>query len=303
MRLLKNTWKNRELCLMALPGVLIMILFSYVPMYGLILAFKKFDFTLVFKSPWCGFDNFRYIFLVGDTFWRITRNTIGYYLIFTLTGTIGNVMLAIGINEFAKKRAGKVMQSCMILPTFISYIAVSFIVYAGLKGDTGLINRLIVSMGGKSINFYMEAGKWPLILVLVNLWKNIGYGSVLYLSVLTGIDQEMYEAADLDGANARQKMWYITLPMLIPMVVVMVLMGLGNIMHSDTGLFYQVTKNSGALYSTTQVLDSYVFNAVMPASNYSTTAATTLYQSVIGCIMMVVTNLIVRKVAPENALF
>lgn len=159
MRLLKNTWKNRELCLMALPGVLIMILFSYVPMYGLILAFKKFDFTLVFKSPWCGFDNFRYIFLVGDTFWRITRNTIGYYLIFTLTGTIGNVMLAIGINEFAKKRAGKVMQSCMILPTFISYIAVSFIVYAGLKGDTGLINRLIVSMGGKSINFYMEAGK------------------------------------------------------------------------------------------------------------------------------------------------
>ncbi|MFR1307759.1 MAG: ABC transporter permease subunit [Gallintestinimicrobium sp.] len=195
------------------------------------------------------------------------------------------------------------MQSCMILPTFISYIAVSFIVYAGLKGDTGLINRLIVSMGGKSINFYMEAGKWPLILVLVNLWKNIGYGSVLYLSVLTGIDQEMYEAADLDGANARQKMWYITLPMLIPMVVVMVLMGLGNIMHSDTGLFYQVTKNSGALYSTTQVLDSYVFNAVMTASNYSTTAATTLYQSVIGCIMMVVTNLIVRKVAPENALF
>ena len=238
MRLLKNTWKNRELCLMALPGVLIMILFSYVPMYGLILAFKKFDFTLVFKSPWCGFDNFRYIYVLGDTFWRITRNTIGYYLIFTVTGTIGNVMLAIGINEFVRKRAGKVMQSCMILPTFISYIAVSFIVYAGLKGDTGLINRLIVSMGGKSINFYMEAGKWPLILVLVNLWKNIGYGSVLYLSVLTGIDQEMYEAADLDGANARQKMWYITLPMLIPMVVVMVLMGLGNIMHSDTCLLY-----------------------------------------------------------------
>ena len=224
MRLLKNTWKNRELCLMALPGVLIMILFSYVPMYGLILAFKKFDFTLVFKSPWCGFDNFRYIFLVGDTFWRITRNTIGYYLIFTLTGTIGNVILAIGINEFAKKRAGKVMQSCMILPTFISYIAVSFIVYAGLKGDTGLINRLIVSMGGKSINFYMEAGKWPLILVLVNLWKNIGYGSVLYLSVLTGIDQEMYEAADLDGANAWHKFVYITLPQLKPVLTYIILM-------------------------------------------------------------------------------
>ena len=185
MQLLKNTWKHRALLLMALPAIIRFLMFSYAPMFGLVLAFKRFDYQLVFKSPWCGFDNFRYIFLVGDTFWRITRNTVGYYLLFTVVGTVGNIALAIGINEFAVKRAGKLFQSCMILPTFISYIAVSFIVYACLKGQTGLINRLIIALGGKSRNFYLEAEKWPAILLLVNTWKNIGYGSVLYLSVLT----------------------------------------------------------------------------------------------------------------------
>ena len=303
MHLLKNTWKHRALLLMALPAVILFLMFSYAPMFGLVLAFKKFDYQLVFRSPWCGLENFRYIFLVGDTFWRITRNTVGYYIMFTVVGTVGNIALAIGIHEFAAKRAGKLFQSCMILPTFISYIAVSFIVYACLKGQTGLINRLIIVMGGSSHNFYLEAEKWPVILLIVNTWKNIGYGSVLYLSVLTGIDPTLYEAAALDGANARQKMWYVTLPMLIPMAVIMTLLGLGSIMHSDTGLFYQVTKNTGALYKTTQVLDSYVLNSIMSGTDYSSTAATTFYQSVIGTIMVIGTNCIVRRFAPENALF
>lgn len=303
MHLLKNTWKHRALLLMALPAVILFLMFSYAPMFGLVLAFKKFDYQLVFRSPWCGLENFRYIFLVGDTFWRITRNTVGYYIMFTVVGTVGNIALAIGIHEFAAKRAGKLFQSCMILPTFISYIAVSFIVYACLKGQTGLINRLIIVMGGSSHNFYLEAEKWPVILLIVNTWKNIGYGSVLYLSVLTGIDPALYEAAALDGANARQKMWYVTLPMLIPMAVIMTLLGLGSIMHSDTGLFYQVTKNTGALYKTTQVLDSYVLNSIMSGTDYSSTAATTFYQSVIGTIMVIGTNCIVRRFAPENALF
>lgn len=303
MHLLKNTWKHRALLLMALPAVILFLMFSYAPMFGLVLAFKKFDYQLVFRSPWCGLENFRYIFLVGDTFWRITRNTVGYYIMFTVVGTVGNIALAIGIHEFAAKRAGKLFQSCMILPTFISYIAVSFIVYACLKGQTGLINRLIIVMGGSSHNFYLEAEKWPVILLIVNTWKNIGYGSVLYLSVLTGIDPALYEAAALDGANARQKMWYVTLPMLIPMAVIMTLLGLGSIMHSDTGLFYQVTKNTGALYKTAQVLDSYVLNSIMSGTDYSSTAATTFYQSVIGTIMVIGTNCIVRRFAPENALF
>ena len=301
--LLKNTWKNRTLLLMCMPAILIMILFHYVPMYGLVLAFKKFDYTLGFQSPWCGLSNIRYIFLSGEGFWRITRNTVLYYILFTVTGLAGKILLAIGINEFVCKRLGKYLQSAMILPTFISYIAVSFIVYALLKNQTGLLNQIKIALGAKSTNYYLEPSKWPVILLIVKSWKDIGYGSVLYLSVLAGIDPNLYEAASLDGANARQKMRYITLPMLSDMAVITTLMGLGHIMNSDTGLFYQVTKNVGALYPTTQVLDSYVLDAIMKASNYSTTAATTLYQSVIGCIMLLITNRIIRKTNPEKALF
>ena len=212
-------------------------------------------------------------------------------------------MLAIGINEMVLKKTGRMFQSFMILPTFISYIAVSFVVYAFLKNDTGMLNRLIVSLGGESIRFYQDDSKWPIILLIVNMWKQIGYGSVLYLSVLTGIDPNLYEAAAIDGASAKQKMWYITLPMLVPMVIIRTLMGLGRIMHSDTGLFYQVTKNSPALYDTTQVLDSYVLNAIMSSTDYGMTAATTFYQSIIGFVMVVGTNLIIRKISPDNALF
>ncbi|MBQ8232834.1 MAG: sugar ABC transporter permease [Lachnospiraceae bacterium] len=304
MKLLKNTYKNRTLLFMALPAVIIMILFNYVPMFGLVLAFKKFNFAKgIFGSDWCGLDNFKYLFLVGETAWKLTRNTVLYYIAFTITGTVGSVMLAIGINEMVLKKTGRVFQSFMILPTFISYIAVSFVVYAFLKNDTGMLNRLIVSLGGESIRFYQDDSKWPIILLIVNMWKQIGYGSVLYLSVLTGIDPNLYEAAAIDGASARQKMWYITLPMLVPMVIIRTLMGLGRIMHSDTGLFYQVTKNSPALYDTTQVLDSYVLNAIMSSTDYGMTAATTFYQSVVGFLMVVGTNLIIRKISPDNALF
>lgn len=304
MKLLKNTYKHKSLLLMAMPAVLIMILFNYVPMFGLILAFKDFNFAKgILGSDWCGLDNFRYLFMVGETAWRLTRNTVFYYLIFTVVNTIGSVMLAIGINEMVFSKTGRTFQSFMILPTFISYIAVSFVVYAFLKNDTGILNRLIVALGGENIRFYQDASKWPVILVIVNMWKQIGYGSVLYLSVLAGIDPNLYEAASIDGASSRQKMWYITLPMLVPMVIVRTLMGLGRIMHSDTGLFYQVTKNSPALYDTTQVLDSYVLNAIMTSTDYGVTAATTFYQSVIGFLMVVGTNLIIRKISPDNALF
>ncbi len=304
MKLLKNTWKNRTLLLMAMPAVIIFIMFRYVPMFGLVMAFKDFNYADgIWNSPWNGLENFKFLFMVGDTAWQLTRNTVGYYLIFTITGTIGNIALAIGINEMVFKRLAKYFQSAMILPTFISYIAVSFVVYALLNTDTGMINQMIAAFGGKKISFYLKPEYWPFILTLVRTWKSIGYGSVLYLSVLMGIDQNLYEAADIDGANAWQKMKYITLPMLVPMVVVMTLLGLGSIMSSDTGLFFQVTKNVGALYPTTQVLDSYVLNAISNSGDYGMTAAATFYQSVVGCVLVIVTNLIVRKFSPDNALF
>jgi multiple sugar transport system permease protein/putative aldouronate transport system permease protein len=272
-------------------------------MFGLVLAFKNFNFQDVFFSPWNGLDNFKYLFTVGNTAWRLFRNTVGYYIIFTIVCTIGEVALAIIINEMVLKKLAKFLQSCMILPTFISYIAVSFVVYAILKTDGGIINNIITAFGGEKISFYTNAQYWPVILTLVKAWKGIGYGSVLYLSSLTGIDESLYEAAKLDGATTWQRIRYVTLPMLVPMIIIRTLLGLGNIMHSDTGLFYQVTKNSGMLYPTTQVLDSYVLNSIVDGANYGMTAATTFVQSVIGFIMVVGTNMIIRRVDPESALF
>lgn len=301
---IKCLWKDRMLVLMALPAVALMILFNYVPMSGLILAFKKFDYSLgLYGSPWNGLGNFRHLFLMGDTYWRITRNTIGYYLLFTVFETIFSIALAIGINELVFKKIGKYVHSVMIMPTFISYVAVTYIVKALLDYNTGLINGVLAAGGGARINFYMQAKLWPVILLIVNIWKQTGYGSVLYLSALSGIDQELYESASLDGASAWAKMRYITLPMLVPVITVKLLLGLGSIMHSETGIFYQVTRNTGALYKTTQVLDSYVLNSIMTASDFGVTAATTFYQSVIGCIMVVAVNLIVKKMSPENSLF
>lgn len=300
----KRLWYDRALVMMAMPAVILLVLFNYIPMTGLVLAFKNFDFSLgLYKSPWCGFENFRYLFLVGDTFWKITRNTVGYYIAFTAIGVVTEVLIAIGINELVFKRAGKIMQSIMIMPTFISYVAVSYIVYALLRPNIGMIPQILTSMGMKAPTFYMSKEYWPFILIIVNTWKNAGYGSVLYLATLTGIDPELYEAASLDGANTWHKMRYITIPMLSTMIVIKVLLGLGNIMHSNTGLFYQVTRNMGPLYDTTQVLDSYVLNSIMTSINYGASSATTFYQSVVGLIMVVSVNLIVRKISPEHSLF
>lgn len=300
----KNTWKNRGLVLASLPAVVLMIMFCYIPMFGIIVAFKNYNYNLgIFKSPWCGLENFRVLTVNKAVFWEMTRNTVGYWLLFTAVGTVLQIALAICLNEIVFRRLGKLFHSCMILPAFITYVAVSFIVMAFLDHESGLLNQLLMMFGAEPITWYFKAEYWPLILLIVNVWKGCGYGSVMYLSVLTGIDSELYEAADLDGATTFQRIWYITVPMLIPMATLLVLMSLGGIMRSDTGLFYQVTKNLSSLRSTTRVLDSYVLNALRQSTDYGMTSAITLYQSVIGTIMVVGTNLIIRKVSPENSLF
>lgn len=300
----KRLWKDRTLVLMALPAVVLLIMFNYIPMTGLVLAFKKFDYKLgLYASPWNGLDNFKQLFLVGDTFWRMTRNTVGYYILFTAVGTVCQIALAIAVHELVFKKFSKTVQCILILPTFISAVALRYIVSSMLQLEVGVVNKLIVNLGHEQINFYLQPKYWPMILTIVNTWKGTGYGSVLYLSVLAGIDGELYDAAMVDGANTWQRIRYITLPCLIPMVSIRLLLGLGGIMHSDTGLFFEVTKNTGALYPTTQVIDSYLLNAINNASAYGQTAAATFYQSVIGCIMVVGVNLIVRKISPDDALF
>lgn len=300
----RRLWKDRVLIPMALPAVVLMIMFNYIPMTGLVLAFKKFDYKLgLYASPWNGLSNFKQLFLVSNVFWRMTRNTIGYYLLFTLIGTSCQVALAIAVHELLFKRYSKAVQCILILPTFLSAVALRYIVSSMLSLDVGVVNKIIISLGGDQIQFYLNAKYWPLILTIVNTWKGTGYGSVLYLSVLAGIDGELYDAAVVDGSNTWQRIRYITIPSLIPMVSIRMLLSLGNIMHSDTGLFFEVTKNSGALYPTTQVIDSYLLNAITSPTAYGQTAAATFYQSVIGLIMVVSVNLIVRKISPEDALF
>lgn len=297
---LKNTWKHRAHVVMALPAFLILFFIMYVPMAGLVMAFKKFDYTLgIWGSPWNGIENFKFLLASKKTFVEMTRNTLLYYVVFTALGTFLNVTLAIAIDQFVFKKVAKTMQTLMIIPVFISYAAVQFIVYAFISTDTGIINHLLDS----PIRFYSTASWWPLILTVVKIWNSVGYGSVLYMSVLAGIDTELYEAAEIDGANKWQKIWHITIPALIPMITVMLLLSVGSIMKSDTGLFYQVTRNSGVLYPTTQVIDSYVLNAIFKNSNFGFTAATSFFQSVVGLLMMLFANGMVRKIAPENALF
>lgn len=296
----ENTWKHRAHLVMALPAFLVLLFFAYIPMGGLIMAFKSYDYTKgIWGSPFNGIENFKFLLASKDTFLSMTKNTLFYYVIFTGVGTLLNVVLAIAIDQFVFKRVAKTMQTIMIIPVFISYAAVQFIVYAFIDTRSGIINQML----GSNIRFYTTASLWPLILTIVKMWNSVGYGSVLYMSVLSGIDSSLYEAAEIDGANKWQQIKHITIPSLIPMITVMLLLSVGNIMRSDTGLFYQVTRNSGQLYKTTQVIDSYVLNAIFKNSNFGFVAATTFFQSVIGFLLMIFANWTVKKIAPENALF
>ena len=299
-----NTWKHRAHVVLALPVFLVLFFIMYVPMAGLVLAFKNFNISQgIWNSPWADpiLSNFESIIASKRIFVRISKNTIFYYFLFTAVGTILNVTLAIAIDQLLLKRVAKTMQTLMIIPVFISYAAVTFIVRAFIQSGTGLIPNAF----NLSTDFYSRSAKgfWPLILTVVKVWKDTGYGSVLYMSVLAGIDTALYEAAQIDGANKWQQIRHITLPSLIPMVTVMLLLSVGNVMHSDTGLFYQVTLNNGALYDTTQVIDSYVLHQIKTSSQFGYTAATSFFQSVVGLLLMLFANFMVRKIEPENALF
>lgn len=296
----KNTWRHRAHVVMALPAVLVLFFFFYVPMAGLCVAFKTYDYSKgLWTSPWCGLENFKFLTASKATFANMTANTLVYYLIFTILGTFLNIVIAIAIDQLVFKRLGKVMQSIMIIPIFISFAAVQFIVYAYLSTDNGMLN----SVFHLSTRWYSEAKYWPTILTIVKIWNSVGYGSVLYMSVLAGISSDLYEAAEIDGAGRWQRIVHITLPSLVPMITIMLLLSVGSIMHSDTGLFYQVTRNSGTLYSTTQVIDSYVLNAIFKNSNFGFVAATSFFQSIVGTLLILLANAVVRKLEPDNALF
>lgn len=301
----KTNWKAQlPLLLMTVPGMLYLFLNNYIPICGLFIAFKDIDYSKgIFKSDWNGFENFKYLFRTEDAF-IITRNTILYNLTFIVLNVVICVAVAIMLSEVSKKFMMKFYQTALLLPHLISIIIIAYIVYAFLNSDTGFINHSIQgALGNEPINFYAESKYWPFILVIVQVWKTMGYTSIIYFSAILGIDRSLYEAAVVDGAGKMKQIFYITLPLLRPTIITLVLMNVGRIFYSDFGLFLQVPMNQGALFSVTNTIDTYVYRALLLNNDIGMASAAGLYQSIVGFILVLGANLMVRKMDPDNALF
>ena len=285
---------------MMLPGLIYLFVNNYLPMFGIIIAFKNFKYARgILGSSWVGLKNFRFLFKTSDAFIMI-RNTVCYNLVFIILGTIVAISIAVMMTEIGKMRVAKVIQPIICFPNMISMVIVSYLVYAFL-GDSGYINNTILQ--GNGISWYSEAKYWPLIIFTVHFWKNAGYSSIIYTASIGGIDPALYEAAKLDGATKMQQIFKITLPIIRPMISLMLLFSIGRIFSSDFGLFLQIPMNSGALYSTTQTIDTYVYRSLMELNNVSMSSAASVFQAIIGFVLVMGSNLVVRKFDSDSALF
>ncbi|HJD46690.1 MAG TPA: ABC transporter permease subunit [Candidatus Mediterraneibacter norfolkensis] len=301
----KIRWKRYlPIYLIALPGLIYLFCNNYLPMFGIIIAFKDLNFREgIFGSEWCGFDNFEFLFR-SDTAWTIIRNTVLYNIAFIILGTIIAVAFAIFLNEIRNKFASRTYQTLILLPYLIGWVIVSYLVYAFLSADTGLINKSILEpLGLHPINWYSDTKYWPFILIFVYIWKSCGYSMIIYFASIVGISQDYYEAARIDGATKWQQIKSITLPLLKPTVITMFILSVGRIFNSDFGLFYLVPRNSGVLYSVTQTIDVYVYNALMQNSDYGMSSAASVFQSIVGFALVIIANMIIRKTNKESALF
>ena len=303
MKLFKEIKRNRALLSMTLPVLIYYALFAYLPMFGLVMAFKRVSVVRgILASPWNGLKNFEFLFKTQDA-WIITRNTLLYNLVFIVLGMTMAMCLAIVYDILGKNKLSRINQSVSLFPHFISWVVATYFVYSFLSPDKGMLNQIIVKLGGENVQWYTEKKYWPYILVICNLWKHIGYDSIIYYSNIKGFDVEMYEAARIDGANWLQQIRYITFPMLKAIIVVLGIIKIGSIFNSDFGLFYLVPKNSGPLYSVTSTIDTYVYNGLMQGGNLGMTAATGFYQSVVGFCTVLLVNWFLRKTSPEHAMF
>ena len=295
--------KNRIFLLLLLPAVVYVLIFSYTPMIGVIMAFKKYNFTQgLFASPWVGLKNFKFL-MVSNKLWPLTRNTLLYNLAFISIGMVMEVGFAVIINEMRCRWFKKVFQSFIFLPYFISWVIASAVVQTLLDYDFGLISRTLKSLGLPMVNVYVDARPWPFLLVFFRMWKGVGYGSIVYLSAISGIDAEMYEAADIDGANSWQKLFSITLPNLVPTMVIMFLLACGQIFRGDFGMFYQLIGNNGVLLEVGDILDLYIYRAMAGNANLGYGAAAGLFQSVLCFVTILLANFVVKKIQPDYTLF
>ncbi len=304
----KFSWKDFRRCLplylMFLPGALYLILNNYIPMGGLIIAFKRVNWNKgILGSDWAGLSNFTYLFKTKDA-WIITRNTLGYNLIFIVLGTLVAISVAILLNEIKCTVLKKTYQTVILLPYLISMVVVSYLVYAMLSAENGFINLTILKgLGLESISWYTEPKYWPAILIIVHTWKSFGYNCILYYATLVGIDRGYYEAAVIDGASRWQQIRHITLPELTPTIITLTLMSIGKIFYSDFGLFYQVPMDSGPLYDVTNTIDTYVYRGLIRLNDVGMSSAAGFYQSMVGFVLVLLANWVVKKISEENALF
>jgi len=299
----KEVKKNKALFVMLAPAVIFVIIFAYLPMSGLVLAFKNYRYDRgVFGSDWNGVENFRFLFASG-TGWLITKNTIVYNMMNLITSQALAIIIAVSITEIKKKLFKKISQSIVFLPYFISWVIVGTFVFAIFNYETGLINNLLKAAGRDPINFYGVPGVWKYIIMIFNAWKWSGYNSIIYIAAITGVDAEIYDAASIDGATIFQRIRYVTLPCIRPTLITMILLNVGRILRGDFEMFYQIVGNNGQLYNATDVIDTYVFRSLLQSSNIGMSAAAAFYQSVLCFIIIVTVNGIVKKIDCDYALF
>ncbi|MCR4787674.1 MAG: ABC transporter permease subunit [Lachnospiraceae bacterium] len=298
---LKHFW---PMYVMFLPGVIYLFINSYIPMFGIQIAFRQYNAAKgVYGSPWCGMKNFEFLTKTKDA-WIMIRNTVLYNITFIILGTILAVATAIILNEIRSKKAKQAYQTIILIPFLISMVIVSYLAFAFLSTSDGFINNTIVRWFGISaIDWYNSPKYWPFIIVIVNIWKGLGYNMILYYATICGIDSTLYEAAVVDGATRWQKVVHVTLPGLKSTIIILTLMALGGIFRSDFGLFYQVPLNSGPLINVTQTIDTYVYRGLIQNNNVGMSAAAGLYQSVVGFVLVVIANSIVRKIDSDSSLF
>ena len=301
LKTLKRFW---PLYLMFVPGAIYLFINCYIPMFGIQIAFRNYNARDgIYGSPWCGFDNFTFLFRTDDAF-VMTRNTLLYNLVFIALGTVLAIAVAIILNEIRSKGAKQLYQTVILIPYLISMVIVSYLVFAFLSNSNGYVNNSVLkAFGMQPIDWYNTPKYWPFILVIVQIWKTLGYNMILYYATICGIDHSLYEAAVVDGANRWQQIWNITLPSLKSTIIILTLMALGGIFRSDFGLFYQVPQNSGPLLSVTQTIDTYVYRGLMQTNNIGMSSAAGVYQSVVGFILVITANFVVRKLDSESSLF
>jgi putative aldouronate transport system permease protein len=296
---------NIGLVSMALPGIIVLLIFAYLPMIGILIAFKNYlPYLGFFGSSWVGFDNFKFLFNSGTAL-HITYNTLLMNTIFIITNTIACLCVALLLNEarVSNKFLSSIYQSVIFFPYLVSYVLVSYFVFALLNGDTGMLNHLLAGLHIAPVDWYSSPQYWPTILTLIYLWKSVGFGTIIYLAGIVAISPEFYEASQLDGANKWQQIRYITLPLLKPLLILTVLLAIGRIFYADFGLFFQVPRNQPLLYPATDVIDTFVYRALVTLDDVGMSSAAGFFQSVIGFVLIFTANWFVRRIDPDQAAF